>query len=177
MNKFLIAALALAPLAACGDATDTSATSATTGSSGSGCLDFATAKSGASFKSDVMPIFQRSCNFSACHNSEASTPQEGLGLGAPNGITQTDDELKAVRDAIVGATSERSSLAMVEAGSPETSWLMAKIAYSKFTACAAISDTCAPAGCGTRMPLNSPALDAADVDTIAGWIKDGALNN
>jgi len=177
VKHFWIAAVALAPIAACSGSDTNTDTTTSTGSAGAGCVEFASAKTNVSFKKDVVPVFQLSCNFSSCHSSESSSPQENLALGAPNGSAMTDEDIKAVHDAIVSGTSERSSLSMVEPGAPEKSWLLAKIAYSSFGACEAIKSTCAPEGCGTRMPLNSPALDPAAVDAIAGWIKEGALNN
>ena len=170
-----IATVALSTLAGCGSTSDTTGTSS--GSAGAGCKDFSAVKTGMSFATDVMPIFQTSCNFSSCHGSASSSPMEGLALGSPNGVKMSPEEIKAVRTGIVSAPAERSSLSMVEAGKPTLSFLLAKISYSDFAQCEAVGSTCEPKGCGTRMPLSSPALDPAAVDTVAGWIQDGALDN
>lgn len=175
MKYVWISAAAIATIAACGGSDDT-ATSTTTGG-GSGCIDFASAPTGVSFAKDVIPIFQTSCNFGACHGSDSSSPQENLALGKGKGETMSASEITEIRDAIVGAASERSSLPMVTAGDPASSWLLLKMVYSNFGACQAIADTCEASGCGSRMPLNSPAIEQASIDAIAGWIKDGAKDN
>lgn len=178
MKTFWIAAIALAPFVACGGSgsdTTTSSTTTSTGSGSAGCLDYATAKTGVSFKNDVVPIFQNSCNFSACHSSTSNSPQEDLALGLGKSDQMTDAEVKEVHDRIVNGTAERSSLPLVTAGEPGASWLLAKISYSSFAACQAIADECAPKGCGGRMPQQP--LEADKIDIVAGWIKDGAPNN
>lgn len=175
MKTIWIAAVALATLAACGSSETSNSSTTSTGSGSSGCLDYATAKTGVSFKSDVMPIFQRSCNFSACHSATSSSPQEGLALGLGVSDTMTDAEIGEVHAGIVNGAAERSSLPLVTPGEPTQSWLLAKVSYSSFASCQAIADECAPKGCGSRMPQQP--LDQADIDTIAGWIKDGAKNN
>lgn len=177
MRNILFAVVSLGAITGCGNADTATATGSSSSSGGDTCADYGTAKAGASFKDDVIPVFQLSCNFSSCHNAESPSPQGKLALGLQKGNTMTADDIKTVYDRIVGGISDRSSLAMVEPGAPEKSWLVAKISYADFGACPAVSDTCGPQGCGGRMPLNSPALSATALDAIAGWVKDGAKNN
>lgn len=182
MKTFWIAAaVTLAATGACGgsgsDTGTTTSTTSTTSGGGNGCLDFASAKTGVSFKSDVMPIFQASCNFSACHSSDSSNPMEQLALGKGKSSTMTDAEITEVRDAIVGAGALRSTFALVEPGKPTESWLLLKTAYSSFSTCETVSTACTGDGCGSRMPSVGGALTQDQIDTIAGWIADGAENN
>ncbi len=165
----------VAVAAACGSAETNSDTTASTGSGVSGCLDYADAKSDVSFKDDVIPIFQLSCNFNGCHNSSASSQQEGLALGLAHKEPMSADDIQAVYDGLVGVDAARSSLPLVTAGDPSQSWLLAKVSYSSFASCETIKNACSPKGCGSRMP-NQP-LEADAIATIAGWIKEGAANN
>jgi hypothetical protein len=69
--------------------------------------------------------------------------------------------------AIVGAASSECSAKMrVAAGSPTTSYILDKLMGSSQT----------PGGCfsGARMPRGRAALSAANIATIAAWIRGGA---
>lgn len=138
------------------------------------CIDYSAVSGSPSFANDVMPIFQQSCNFSSCHSSAIPSPQEDLALGPENGIQVTQADLDAVHGAIVGAASVRSSMNLVTAGDPANSWLLAKVEYepADLGTCA----VCTPP-CGDRMPVSSPALSDAALNTLRAWIKDGAQNN
>ncbi|MBM4359106.1 MAG: hypothetical protein FJ096_13455 [Deltaproteobacteria bacterium] len=171
-----MALLGVALVAACsGSETGGDATTSTGSGTPSGCLDYVDAKTGVSFKDDVIPIFQLSCNFSACHGSTSSSPQEGLALGLGNSDPMSDAEIKEVYDGLVGVDASRSSLPLVTKGDPGKSWLLAKVSYSSFASCDAVKNACSAKGCGSRMPQQP--LEADAIATIAGWIKEGAENN
>lgn len=175
MKTILTLVVGLAAVAACSGSETGTGSATSTGSGASGCLDYADAKTGVSFKDDVIPIFQLSCNFSACHSSTSSSPQEGLMLGLGNADPMTDEEIKAVHDGLVGVDSNRSSLPLVTAGDAGQSWLLAKVSYSSFATCETVTNACSAKGCGMRMPQQP--LEADAIATIAGWIREGAQNN
>ncbi len=148
------------------------------GANGAACADFGAVTGTVSFSKNVIPIFQRACNFDACHAATSSQPQEGLALG--NNVmdgTMAAKDIATVHDDIVGKNSKRSTLHLVEASDPSRSWLVAKIRYEDFADCAAVSGSCTPKGCGGRMPQNNPPLSDADVNTIVAWVKGGAKND
>jgi hypothetical protein len=163
------------PVTACGsDKGDATSSNTTSG----GCVDYTMVSGSVSFKDDDIPIFPRACAFSACHDSSSASPQEDLPLATPaNDGPMTAEQITAVHDALVDSDSVRSSLKMVAPGDPGASWLQAKLEFANFSDCAAIRSTCAPKGCGVRMPQNSPALEASEREIIAQWIKAGAKND
>ncbi len=142
-----------------------------------GCVDYSCVTGTVSFAKDVIPIFQRSCNFDSCHASTSAQPAESLTLGANvmDGKMSAAD-VTAVRDGLVDRASKRSTLKLVAPGDPGKSWLCAKIG-ADVGSCPAIDATCTPKGCGTSMPQNNPALGTADVVTIVRWVKAGAKND
>jgi hypothetical protein len=158
-------------------------TSTGSGSTG-GCRDYSKLSGTKSFKNDVMPIFQRACNFSSCHSSDATKGQEGLQLGKPSDamgkpLPMTDPDIAKVHTGIVNRASSESSLVTVALGDPSKSWLAAKIEYIDMVKeCPSVAATCKGSkGCGGLMPSGPDKLPAAEIDTIAIWIKDGAKNN
>ncbi len=152
---------------------------------GAGCVDFAKVAAAApSFKTDVVPIFQRSCAFKDCHSSEvANPPGEGLklGRGATNGMPlpqMSDAEIAAVHDGVVNRASARSSLVTVAPGDPGKSWLIAKVAYQDLAIdCAAVAASCAGKGCGDPMPRGESQLSQKNRDILVNWVKNGAKND
>ncbi len=149
--------------AACGDS-----------GGGDACVDYSNVTPGGSFKDDVLPIFQTSCNFSTCHGTNAASPRAGLALGPESGVSPGASDVTLIHQAIVGKDSTESSLKLVEAGDPGASWLLAKLEYDDVTAC---STTMCTSGCGTIMPQGSAKLSEADLNKIRAWIADGAKDN
>ena len=98
-------------------------------------------------------ILTPTCAKSGCHN--ADTAQEGLVLEAGRSY-----------GLLVGhAASEQGSLARVEPGSPERSYLILKLRGD-------------PSISGVRMPQDGPPYLTTDqIEGIAGWIRGGAPNN
>ena len=98
-------------------------------------------------------IFTPTCAKSGCH--DVATAQEGLVLAAGRSYAL-----------LVGhAASEQGSLARVEPGSPERSYLILKLRGD-------------PSISGDRMPQDGPPyLTPEQIEGIAGWIRAGALNN
>lgn len=146
------------------------------GPTGTSCVDRSKATGAASFAKDVIPIFQLSCTSEVCHGSAATTPEAGLVLGKPIGMTMSPTEIAAVYANLVGAPSTRSSLPRVAAHDANGSWLMAKLEYDDFADCAAIADSC-QGRCGVRMPDAEPPLSEAKLQTVAAWINAGAQND
>jgi len=105
-----------------------------------------------SFSADVQPIFAGNCALPFCHTGPQ--PQQQLDL-AP----------RRAYAALVGVQSvECPGMARVQAGAPEQSYLIAKLAGEGLCFVA------------SRMPLGG-VLPAADIDTIRRWISEGALDN
>ena len=129
-----------------------------------------------SFAADVMPVFQLSCTFSSCHSSLSPNPAQGLALGPPSGQAVDEATLEAVHAGLVGVDATQANEKLVVAGSPEDSFLMAKLHYGDDATFAACGVSCT--ACGTLMPQgNLEPMDQARRDTIAAWIKSGAAND
>jgi hypothetical protein len=103
------------------------------------------------FSAQVVPILTARCMM--CHLQGAA--QAGLSLyPEPWG-------------ALVGAASTESPLKLVEPGSPEKSYLYAKLLGTQQQV----------GGSGQRMPFQQDPLDAGDLETIRKWIEQGAAAN
>ena len=140
------------------------------------CASYEGVSGSPSFAADVMPIFQLSCTFSSCHSSMSASPAEGLALGPPNATTPDQAAIDAVHAGIVNADSSQANEKLVVPGSPEESFLMAKLEYGDDATFAACGIDCT--SCGELMPQgNSTPIDQARRDTIAAWIKNGAPND
>lgn len=138
------------------------------------CYDYSGFSAGAdvSFKTDVLPIFRNSCGLStACHGNP-SGPTEQPYLGPAMGPAITDMEIMAIFTDNVGVASAKApSMKIVDPGSPQTSFLMAKV-DDKLTCSTVKCDTT----CGTSMPQGAP-LPEDKRDIIRRWIAQGAKNN
>jgi hypothetical protein len=158
-------ALALIALAACGTPPPVWEVDA------GACVPYTTSESlmtpSASFKTDVMPIFGKSCSSTSCHGI-ADSPQGGLFLGA---------ELKHGSDAtqvyagLVGKPSlQLKSMAFVTAGDPANSYLMHKLDGDQCM----FETSCAGGDCQKTMPYDTGSLSVDDRDVIRRWIAQGA---
>ena len=97
-------------------------------------------------------IFDTNCALSGCH--AGANPR--LDLSLEDGLSFSN---------IVGVESvERSDLLRVDPGNPDASYLLKKVRGDADIVSA-------------RMPLGRDALSDADIDLIAQWIDDGALDN
>lgn len=98
-------------------------------------------------------IFTPTCAKAGCHN--AATAMEGLVLEAGRSYAL-----------LVGhPATQRGSLARVEPGDPERSYLILKLRGD-------------PTITGARMPFNGPPyLTPEQIEGIAAWIRAGAPNN
>jgi hypothetical protein len=142
---------------------------------GDGCFDYSSFESDArtvGFKADVLPIFQGSCTFSSTCHGAVSGSLGKVYLG-PNSVdTATDMDITNIFNQTVGvASSELTTMKIVEASSPEKSFLMYKM-DGKLT-CA--DPTCA--GCGVPMPSGQPKVDETKLETVRLWIAQGAKND
>ncbi|MGK2925080.1 MAG: hypothetical protein ACSLE2_05610 [Lysobacterales bacterium] len=105
---------------------------------------------GISLQQDVLPILNKHCVM--CH--------------VPGGA---QGELELYPDAwtsMVGVASVQTSLALVEPGSPEQSYLFIKLLGTQSTV----------GGSGEQMPFPLP-LEKEQIEIIRGWIEQGAPNN
>ncbi len=98
-------------------------------------------------------VLTPSCTFSACHDS--ASPEEGLDL-TPSAFVS-----------IVGVASNQSTLARIEPGSADNSYLMHKLDGTHEQV----------GGSGLSMPRNQALLGVAVRARIRAWINDGAPNN
>jgi hypothetical protein len=145
-----------------------------------GCFDTAACyKAGPtrSFKTDVLPIFEQSCSLSAsCHgNPNSPTTPSGyqIYLGEVNPETKPSDVAKILGLIVGVASPTATNLKIVDAGKPETSFLMMKMDGA--IKCA--SATCTFKNCGVTMPQGSTPLPLATRNVVRDWIKQGAQNN
>jgi hypothetical protein len=109
------------------------------------------------FASQVAPIFAAYCN--GCHDAQSPT----------RGLTLTGVMASVVRQGVVGKQSTEVSMALVQPGDPDNSWLYRKIA-GKF-------DGIACTGCETMMPLAGTKPTSAEIELIRSWIAAGATEN
>jgi hypothetical protein len=105
-----------------------------------------------SFTEDLLPVFKRNCL--ACHVTGEEQGRLALVPG------------KAYAS-LVGVPALYGSLARVEPGSPERSYLVHKLEGTHLDV----------AGRGTRMPMGFPPLEPQILESIKAWISAGALNN
>lgn len=126
------------------------------------------------FSTDVLPIFRQSCGLSgACHGSESGPAgQPYLGPPTADGAA-TPAQIAAIFTQNVGASATKASgMKIVEASSPQKSFLMHKM--DNTLKCA---DVACESGCGSSMPLANPSLSETDRDTVRLWIAQGAKND
>ena len=107
--------------------------------------------SGPTLSKDLQPIFNNNCV--VCHQGQG---QGGLTL----------EPSKAYAN-LVNVPSTESPLKRVTPGSPDQSYLVAKLNGTQVQA----------GGSGAQMPFNSPPLPAAQIDLVKTWITQGAPNN
>lgn len=170
MRKFLLVSL-MAVASACaacgGDGTPTATE----------CFDYASfnlSTPAVSFKADVLPVFQRSCSFSAtCHGAVAGSAGFTY-LGPGIGVEITAEELAEIEAQNVGAASRApSGMPRISAGDPSQSFLMHKIDHT--LSCRDLA--CTPETCGAPMPYGGMLLPAEERDAIRRWIAQGAKVN
>lgn len=91
-------------------------------------------------------IFDKNCSVSSCH--EGSYPPQGLSL-----------EKERFQDSLIGVPSrEIPTLKLVDTEYPGQSYLLMKIKGSEGIA-------------GSRMPANSPPLEAEEISAIERWVQ------
>ncbi len=135
-------------LGGCSGQSDDSSTSADAGSEA--------AQESGTFANTVMPIFKTYC--AGCHSPSTSSA----------GLTITGVSASEARGKLVGVQSTQVSMALVQAGSPESSWLMRKLTgdFSGITC----------TGCMTTMPQAGATPSSGDVANIRAWITAGATD-
>jgi hypothetical protein len=115
---------------------------------------------------DVVPIFNRSCAFSDCHNTLS---RNGLVLGDQNRI-----DGRTAHGNLVGKPSRTlPSLPYVTAGNPRESFLMHKMDGSHCT----LDARCDQGNCGQAMPRSSDLLEEEERNVVRRWIAQGAKND
>jgi len=135
-----------------------------------GALDLQNPK--VSFKTDVVAgVFNKSCGLStSCHGS-ATSSQQGLFLGL-KGAAGAD--ASQVRTNILGAkATEITSMPLVTAGDPKTSYLMHKMDGDMCT----LNAQCTGGDCQSSMPQGSDILPSVNRDVVRRWIAQGAQDN
>jgi hypothetical protein len=109
--------------------------------------------SGVSFSKDVQPIFNNNCV--VCHQGAG---QAGLTL-----------EPSVSYSKLVGVASTESTTGelRVKAGSPDQSYIIAKLNGTQVAA----------GGIGAQMPYGAAPLSSTQISLISQWIAEGAPNN
>ncbi len=110
---------------------------------------------------DVAPIFAAACAFSSCHGA-ASGGNQGVYLGS--------DAARVARSAVGVKSATLTTMAIVEPGVPERSFLIHKLDGDTCT----LDAQCAGGSCGERMPKDNPRLDDGARTTLRTWIAQGA---
>ena len=150
------------------------------GGSAAACFDYSSidlTTPTVSFKTDVLPVFQRSCGLTTgCHGDPLSPNENRPYLGPKMTVTATDEDIAAIRADIVDQLSYfESSMRIVTSGDPAKSFLMHKMDFTlkcEDLTCAANKD------CGVAMPQgNDEPLAADERDLVRRWIAQGALDN
>lgn len=119
-----------------------------------------------SFSRDVVPIFDRSCVFSDCHNTIS---QNGLVIGDPLRI-----DARTAHANIVGKASVAlPAMPYVTPGNPRESFLMHKLDGSQCT----LDARCVQGNCGGPMPRNGDLLGEDERNVVRRWIAQGAKND
>lgn len=109
-------------------------------------------------RADVEIILGQSCAVGGCH---ASAPGAG-------GLVLSMASAAWVDGVVAVPSRENPSMSLVNAGAPEESWLVHKVAG------APCGYTCDPKrGCGAQMPPGG-GLSTTERATIVAWIKSGA---
>jgi hypothetical protein len=165
--------------ASCGDDTDGTggANACEAELDAQGCFDTAcwTEQEGRSFRNDVLPILERSCALSSACHGDPSSPSSSAGyrpyLGSVDEQAEPSD-VAAILAVLVGQTSPSSSLALVEPGQPERSYLMHKVDGSLGCSAADCGDRC-----GKAMPDPGSLLPLEERNAMRDWIVQGALDN
>lgn len=135
-----------------------------------------------SFKTDVLPLFRRSCGVggAACHGDENGLSEHPY-LGPKNDPAMPMDATQAQIDAIfmqvVSKPAVQAPMTMlVEPGKPELSYLMHKMDGTQGT-CADAKCTAIATKCDSSMPLSQDLLPAEERETVRRWIAQGAKND
>ncbi|MBS2015067.1 MAG: hypothetical protein JST00_19405 [Deltaproteobacteria bacterium] len=123
-----------------------------------------------SFATDVLPVFEKSCTFGACHGTAGGT-NHGVYLGVRGGGGAV--AVDAVHAALVNAKSAVGPMSLVTPGAPEESWLVRKLEGTTCT----LDPSCSGGSCGERMPKGGEPLAAPQLAAIKGWIAQGAKKN
>lgn len=145
------------------------------------CFDYSTfdpeSLVAVSFKTDVLPILQRSCGLSTSCHGDASAPKKAQPYLGPNkNTTATPDDITKILAGTVGVKSVADPMMdVIKVGDPEHSFLMYKIdgqTLCEKLSCAATDD------CGTIMPQGyKEPMDESERMRIRYWIAQGAANN
>jgi len=124
-----------------------------------------------SFKNEVMPIFNATCNSGSCHGSSLK-PAGGVFLGSE---AARGGDASSVRMGLVGAAAqEMPSMPLVTPGDPAKSFLMHKLDADQ----CAFAGQCTIGNCGALMPNGSSMpLPPTNRDQVRRWIAQGAKDN
>jgi len=137
-----------------------------------------------SFKTDVLPVFQKSCTLSSvCHGQMNNAAEESLYLGENSGVADTDPN--AVYAQLVGVDAkEIPSMKLVAAGDIDNSFVWHKMNNTQDTlasecskATMMCSDCTSSTPCGGLMPYLGSVVEPDFLCTIQGWISQGAKND
>jgi hypothetical protein len=175
---------AIVSTAGCGGGSNSSGGSAGSGGSGgaggaAACFDYSTfdkTMPTVSYKTDVLPIFQRSCGVggASCHGDPNASNQKQPFIALPKAMMMTADDIKKFRAANIGVASfSEPDMSLIAAGDPEHSFLMYKLDFE--LKCSKLK---CGTDCGDGMPRgNDNPLAQNERDAIRRWIAQGAQDN
>jgi hypothetical protein len=137
-----------------------------------------------SFKDDVFPIIQRSCNNMVCHGTQGGSSADNW-LGPPPGNDAPQAMLNTIVAGLKAPSATAPAMDIVKEGDWQNSFLMLKVDGCQDTAgleCEAQEPRgCYDNPCGASMPnVNKPEegqtfpLPVAERNIIRAWIAQGA---
>jgi hypothetical protein len=143
---------------------------------GAACFDYAGfdgASPPTSFRTDVLPLFQRSCGIggATCHGDGAPMGQPYLGPAM--GTMATDEQIAEIISATVGRPSTKGGgMQIISAGNPQQSFLM-----HKMDGLCGAELTCEGSACGDTMPQTGDLLPESERNVVRRWIAQGAADD
>jgi hypothetical protein len=164
------------------------------------CSLYATPPAPVSFEANVVPILQRACAASDCHDQDEAVEQTSGELilahdcdnqgWTPQGckvqsLRLTADERTAAIAALLEPSRTTADMKRVEPFMPEKSFLQYKLDGCldpdaldvSCTALPGTKDDPTSAPCGDQMPRGELALEMDERDVFRRWIEEGARDN
>lgn len=130
-----------------------------------------------SFKTDVLPILQRSCGITTSCHGDPNMPNENRPYWGPKmTVVATPQDIALILAGTVGVPSyNEPAMNIITPGDPAHSFVLHKLDH---TLDCSLLPCAATKSCGSTMPQGSEEpLPQDERDLIRRWIAQGAQNN